>query len=356
MRIYTIDSSGQPIIDAKGKLGIVVEDQRLAELDEYIGQNCVNLTGKRYGARDAAEPVAFLRSQLAALEAKAYEKQYEPLKYEDWLGAVISSEAGEHATTVDHEVIDYTGQGQWVDPMSDDLPAADSASALVSKRIGHAGIFYQYSNQELRTAAAIGRPLVARKQEAAIRGYKRHANSVALYGDTQKNFPGLFVDAAVTATTRPSAAVWDAATAATILSDINSYIAKINEDTDGNSWPTYLALPPASIGLLAQQIGTSGTMTLMRWIQEQSLTTLQTGKPFKIVPGGKFLNTANAAGTGKRGVFFDPIDENMVLHIPMPVKFSAPQMVGLNTKVYAEWRLGGLNKRRPLTVRYMDTI
>lgn len=365
MRIQTIDSSHQPVVDCNGDLGIEVEDERLEELTEVLVDSSRTFTGKRFtgnlprlDAKDSTDPLVFLRSQIAYLEAKAYEKQYEDYdKFEKWLGACISGEAGEGAESVDYETMDATGRADWVAADSDDIPMVDIQSGVVSKRIAHGAIGYSYFNQELRVAAMTGKPLVPRKQAAAVRAYKQKANNVALQGDTAKNFPGLFKDSAVTAYTRPSGAVWDAASATTILGDINYAINKINSDTDGNTYVTYLALDPASLGLMMQPVGSGGPNTvLLEWIMQKNLTTLMTGKKFNVVPGGKFLSTAATAGGSKRAVFFDPIDDNMVFHIPMPIKFAPPEVRLLKTIIPAEFRIGGLNKRRVLTVGFMDGL
>jgi hypothetical protein len=358
MRIQVTDQNRRPIYE-DGIAGVELDDEmteRYHELSDFVKDNCRLLTGKRYGAKDATDPVAFLIGQLTYLEKKAYEVEYTQLRSEALLGPVITNEAGEDAVTVAYETVDYTGKGERHAPQANNMPLAGAASAITQKDVAPGWIGYKYTTRELRLASSKGIALPARKQEAAIRAARRHLDEVALVGETSSNFTGLYNNASVTATTRPSGAVWDAATPSTILSDINSYINLINADTDGMHLPSHLALPAGPMGMLMKPDPSFPNKTVLDFIKVSNMYTQLTGKPFNIVAGGERLATLGASGTTKRGVFFSPDPECILVHQPLPPRFSTPVQGILEVIVPMEYGYGGTDIRRIKTVRYMDTL
>lgn len=357
LRIQVIDQNRRPIVE-NGVTGVELDDElteRYHELGDFVKDNCRLLTGKRWGARDATDPVAFLQGQLTYLEKKAYETHYTKLRSEELLGPVTTSEAGEDAVTVAYETVDYTGQGEWHSPQANNMPLADSASARTETQVAPGWVGYRYTTRELRLAASKGIALPERKQKAALTAARRHMDTVALVGASEKNFSGLYNNGSVTATTRASGAVWDAATPLTILNDINTILNLMNADTDGMHIASHLALPAGPMGRLMQPDPAFPTKTVLDWIKTNNMYTQLTQRPFNIVAGGERLATAGGSSS-KRGVFFTPEDECMVLHQPLPPRFASPVAGILEVTVPCEYGLGGLNIRRIKTVRYMDGL
>lgn len=357
MRIQVIDQNRRPIYE-DGRPGVELDDEmteRYHELGDFIKDNCRVLTGKRWGAKDATDPVSFLQGNLTYLEKKAYEVEYAQLRSEALLGPVTTSEAGEEAVTVTYETVDFTGKGQRHAAQANDMPLADTASARTEAQVAPGWVGYEYTTRELRIAATKGIALPSRKQEAAIRAARRHLDDVALKGEAVSNFVGLFTNSNVTATTRASGAVWDAAVPLTMLNDINAVITLINADTDGMHLPSHLALPAASMGRLMIPDPSFPSRTALDFIKTNNMYTQLTGKPFNIVAGGEYLATAGGSSS-KRGVFFTPEDECMVLHQPLPPRFASPVQGILKVIVPMEYGYGGLNIRRIKTIRYMDGL
>lgn len=358
MRIQVTDQNRRPIYE-DGHAGVELDEEmteRYHELGDFVKDNCRLLTGKRYGAKDATDPVAFLVGQLTYVEKKAYEVEYTQLRSEALLGPVITSEAGEDAVTVAYETVDFTGIGERHAAQANNMPLAGAASAMTNKDVAPGWIGYKYTTRELRLASSKGIALPSRKQEAAIRAARRHLDTVALVGETSSNFAGLYNNASVTATTRPSGAVWDAATGPTILNDINNYINLINADTDGMHLPSHLALPAGPMGRLMVPDAAFPSKTTLDFIKVNNMYTQLTGKPFNIVAGGERLATLGASGTTKRGVFFSPDPECILVHQPLPPRFSTPVQGILEVIVPMEYGYGGCDIRRLKSVRYMDTI
>lgn len=347
MRTKVIDSE-------EGWIDVELDDQRIATFDHFLRSNpdiLGNGQWDKFGrsAKDATEALAFAVSQLSYVEQKTYERQYAPMKYQQLLGPVIDTSAGEWAETVEYEVTDQVGMGRRMNTQANDMPFADVASARVPMTVVPAGAGYYYTTQEIRASAYLKRPLNTRREEAAIKMFNRHMNKVALQGEAVSNFTGLFNATGVTAATRNSGAVWDAATADTISNDIAFAMTQVTVATKGidDQLPTKIALPIASYQLLLKPRFTTTGPSILKFLMDTypGLQIYQVDE----------LSTLGAGGT-KRAVFFNPIDENMVFHLPMPIRFMAPQLSLTKIIVPGEYRYAGFNPRRVLSMYYMDTI
>ncbi|MCY1383525.1 hypothetical protein D9M69_716620 [compost metagenome] len=71
--------------------------------------------------------------------------------------------------------------------------------------------------------------------------------------------------------------------------------------------------------------------------------------------GGLDLGTAGTGGTA-RMMLYEKTDENLVMHIPMPLKFHAPEQRGLEVLINGEYRYAGVEYRYPKTALYVDGI
>jgi len=346
MRIKAKDEAGRWI-------NAEVDDNRYASLDAFFRNHpdiLGNGAGGAYGrssARDAVEAQAFVVSQLAWNEPGVFERQYQPMMYETLLPGVISYAAGEWAQSIEYTLVDYVAMGRRMSPAANDMPFADVAYARISKPVAYGGEGYFYNQEELRIAAYLQRPLPTDKLNAANIGFRRHMNKVALQGETSSNFTGLFNNASVTAANRPSGAVWDAATADTIIADITAGLTAVQVATVTNDFPTHIALPVSSAALLLKPRSTASDTTVLEFIKR-----LYPGLTITAVTE---LVTLGAGGT-KRMAFWNPGNDNMKFHIPMPIKFLAPQMDVLRVVVPGEYKYGGLEIRRPATAYYMDGI
>jgi hypothetical protein len=338
--------------DTSRLVQVDVSDSRIAAFRYFLGRHPELLADgpmlpSGRSAFDAVEANNFAVSQLAFVEQKEYERWYAPMMFEELLGPTISYQAGEGATSVEYEVVDYVGIGRRISSMGGDIPYSDVGMVRVSMSVAQGGAGYQYNTEDLRNAAFSGRSLPTQKLKAAIMMWKRHMNLVALQGEAQSNFTGLFNNAGVTAANRPSGAVWDAASADTIISDITAGFSAVKVATKGMDTPTKIAMPIASYELLQKPRSTNSDTTILEFLKRT--------RPGLEIYAVDELSTLGAGST-KRVVFFNPTDENMVLHLPMPLRFLAPQLQDLNIKVPGEYKYGGLNVRRVVTAYYMDGV
>ena len=342
----------------RGNVTVKVPESRLRVFDRamQIHQVFPEDSGAPYGrplARDAVEAGAFTIGQLTYLEQKAIARWYDPMMYEEVLGACIDYSAGSWAKTVDYLSIDGVGVGEFVGPDPTYFPMVDVFYEKASIPVAQAVIGYQYTQEELRTSAYLKQPLTDSLQVQAVLGYKRHSNYVALLGDTRKGFTGLYNNTSATAANRKSGAVWDSATADTIVNDCVDMYGKYVAGTANNEKPSIFIVPISTHALMLQPRSTNSDTTIKEFLEEVlEIKIIQDIILDSVANDG----TAPGSGATKRCVMAAPKNDNAVFHVPMPITFLPPQFQGIRVLVPAEYKLGGFELRRIQTVRYMDGV
>lgn len=338
----------------------------------------------RYRAIDAAmrqimigddqDSLAFSVAQLAYTEAEVFERKYTPMQGEELVPQ--TSVAGPAATSVEYQIIEKAGQAADLSPSAQDVPMVDIGMARQPIAVSHGGIGYQYTQQDLRTAVMLKRPIDGLRMEAALEAYRREVSQIALFGKPAKGLYGLFnlPNSLVTPNTTNSVHfdavssddVVDTVSAA-LLAMINSDMAAAWAATNFNTIPNTMVLPPTAFTVCLNRYRNSASdKTLLDIIAANNLYTKQTGKALKIVPGYGLDDvnaaavgslTVNATGTtNSRMIYYNNDTQNMLMHVPMPLQFLAPQLRGVWVTVNGEYRYAGLILRRPKTVYYRDHV
>ena len=350
--------------DGNEEVEVKLRTSRLDELRRAFTAHPEVLAGGVAGAvsQDANEAVSFLVPQLAYTEAKMYMRQYIPMLFREVLP--VSSEAGEWATDVRYEKGDIVGQADFGSDMGDDMPFADVQYDQQSRSVGHIPMGYRYSFQELRETAYLRRPLNERRLAAASEMVERFLNVVAFKGHTKKGLTGLFNTADVPQAVAVTGA-WDnpATSPATILSDLNVGLNAVYAASNYNDFVTDVGVPPAAWTVLTSRARTDySDTTVIEFLKKNNICKATRGIDLNIypIPG---LETAGAATTGgavsgsnSRVVFFVKSPDRLVFHVPMALRYQAPQFKNLSVIVPGEARCGGLEVRYKKSMYYMDKV
>lgn len=336
-----------------------LDDDRVAAIDAALRpiapQIGIIASGRRT-ARDALEALSFLVGQLAYTEQQVYEKKYTPMQYEELLPLDFAPNEGQ--TSIRYEMIDQVGQGRDVSGAGDDTPMVDVGYSDKSFPIVLGSIGYQFTNEEMRQSAFLRRPLDVARLRVAMEAYRRTINQVALFGNSAKNLTGLYNNALVTAATRPSAQSWANSTAAAtpdkIIADLTFGLTTAWNASANTSVPTHIAVAPLAFAELLKPRSTNSDTSILNWFLQNNLAKQQRGIELKILPGYG-LDTAGGS-SATRAVFYAKDDDNLTMKIPMPLKFGAPQFIGIGVKVFGEYKYSGVEIRRPTTAYYMDAI
>lgn len=335
-------------------------DGRTVEVDEsrfqgfnVLSNDAARIVGDLQG-RDAGEAMAFLVGQLTYTEAKVYEKKYVPMQYEQLVP--ISTEAGEWAEAVRYEVEDFAGQGKRSTGRGTDINLVDVAFADVTMPIVSGDIGYDYTVDELRKAAYLRRGLPERKAQAAMEGYRRTMNQVALFGEVASGFTGLFNNANVPVGNAPVGAwITGPKTPAQILGDINTLIENVWSNTAYSDHVTDIVMAPTVYAYIARTpYSANSDKTILSYVKENNIAKTDRGVDINFTPGYG-LDTAGVGST-KRMIGYVKSVDRLVFHIPMPLRFLPPQMLGLSVQVPGEYKYSGVEWRYPRSAFYMDGL
>jgi hypothetical protein len=322
---------------------------------QALGLILPNLIGdSQFNVGDAAEPISFLVSQLAYTEQQTFERLYQPMQYEQLIP--ISFEAGEWADSIEYEIYDYVGRGKKTSGKGKDINLVDVAYGRKKMAVEYGNIGYDYTAEELRRTAYLRKPLSTTRLNAAIEGYRRHMNDVGLNGESSSNLTGLFNSALVPAGNAPVGA-WTTGpkTPAQILNDINSGIMNVWTNTAFNDHVTDVVMAPTAFQYVASTPRSDNSdKTILQYIKENNIAKVERNIDINFT-AGYGLDTAGAGGT-KRAMFYVKSPTRVIMHIPLPLRFLAPQPVGLSIEVPGEYKYSGVEFRYPKSAYYMDGL
>jgi len=171
---------------------------------------------------------------------------------------------------------------------------------------------------------------------------------------------GLINSSLVTATTAPADGAAGATTFASktndqVIRDINSALTGIAQGTNWLYYADTLLLPPAVLVGMAGRIIQYTQITLLEWIKQYNVLTVQTGRPLTLA-GVRGLETAGLGGIS-RMVAYRRDPQVLKMWIPMPHKFLPVWQRGpMIFDVPGIFRIGGVEIRLPAAMRYLDGV
>lgn len=308
---------------------------------------------------DAQSVLSFMQQQATYIEPQVYEVQYPEIQYPDLVP--VDTSGNEWAKSITFYSSDKVGQAQWFHHMATDMPFADVVRTKYEQGLEMAAIGYYYTMEELGVAMQIpNMNLTTERGDAARRAYEEFMERIAFFGDTTKNWTGLVNDGNVTfgnapATGTGSSPLWSTKTGDQMAADINLILTGIYTASNTVEMADTLLLPINNFTTLATTRVTNTTASALGWIQQYNTYTALTGQPLTI-RAVRGLDTAGAGGTA-RMVAYKNDPSILKLHLPMPHKFlGVMQVAPLRYDVPGIFRTGGIEIRRPGSVRYLDAI
>ena len=302
----------------------------------------------------------FVVNQTTAIESQVIRIQYPEVQYPD-LVPVDTATGNEWVKSITYYSADMVGRADWFHHTALDVPLAELSREKFERGMEMAAIGYRYTLEEVANAMNTpGLNLTADKAAACRRAYEEFVDNLALRGSVPKNMQGLINSSLVTATTAPADGAAGATTFASktnqqVIRDINSAMTGIATGTNWLYYADTILLPPAVLVGLAGRIIEYSSMTLLDWIKQYNVLTVQTGRPITLA-GVRGLETAGLGGIS-RMVAYRRDPEVLKMHIPMPHRFLPVWQRGpLVFDIPGIFRLGGVEIRLPAAMRYLDGI
>lgn len=311
------------------------------------------------GFHDAQSALTFMQQQASYIEPTVYEIQYPDIQYPDLVP--VDTSGNEWAKSKTFYSSDKVGQAQWFHHMANDMPFADIVRTKYEQGLEMAGIGYYYTLEELGVAMQIpNMNLTAERGDAARRAYEEFMDRIAFLGDVGKGWTGLINDATVTAGNAPATGsgtspLWANKTGDQMAIDINAVITGIYTTSNTVEMADTLLLPIDQFTRLANTRIGDTPINALGWVQQYNTYTAITNQELTI-RAVRGLENAGAGGTS-RMVAYKNDPAILKLHLPMPHKFlGVMQVTPLRYDVPGIFRTGGLEIRRPGSIRYLDGI
>jgi hypothetical protein len=207
---------------------------------------------------------------------------------------------------------------------------------------------------ELAQAAKLGRNLDSSLLDALNMKKNVDLQNQVYLGDTLQAVRGLVNQAGVTAAnvvTGVGGLLWTQKTDDEILRDINEILVANWAATGYTTMPRRLGLPPIKFAMLVSRKIANGSMSLAKYLSENSIAMNTNGVALEIVPMRELVG----AGVGATDRMISYTKRKDYLRIPLSSVQSTPmQYKDLYQRVVYYCRVGVIELVKPETLRYAD--
>lgn len=208
---------------------------------------------------------------------------------------------------------------------------------------------------ELAKAAKLGRNLDGTLLDALNMKKNVDTQNMVYLGDAANGVKGLVNQTSVTAVVVANGAsaspLWTSKTDDEILQDLNTQLTAAWAATGYKIMPSRVGLPPAKFAYLISRKIANGSMSIAKFLSENSIAMSQNGRPLELVPMRELIGAGTAGAD--RMMFYTKDRKN--LRFPMsPTASTAVQYRDLFQRTIYYLRMGVVELLRPETVRYAD--
>lgn len=308
---------------------------------------------------DTQQALSFLVQQASYIEPQVYRIKYPDIQYPSLIP--VDTSANEWAKSVTFFSMDRVGAADWFAPGATDMRVADVNRAMFEQGIEMAGIGYRYNLAELGASMLTpGTNLSIERAASARRAAEEFTDKVAFSGNHLKGWSGLLnntsvtrVDAAPVGT--GSSRYWDDKDGDQMVADVNDALTGVYTGSLTVEMADTVLLPIAALAKMSNTRMSNTFDNALTYLKQNNIYTQMTGAPLT-VRGVIGLDTAGNAGTGRMICYRkDPMVIKM--HIPMTHRFLPVWQTGpITFDIPGIFRLGGIEIRRPGSVRYVDYV
>jgi hypothetical protein len=293
---------------------------------------------------DMQAALGFVTHQRTHIETEVLKKPYPAIRYAEMIP--VDTSANPFALSVTHFAQDSVGKAKFMNGKGDDVPLVNIKGSKFEQTVNMAGVGYSFSLEEIGAAQQLGTNLSSDGAEAARMAYEQFVDEVAFVGDAALGIEGLYNMTGITSSA--AGATFAASTPDAILAIINNALTGIFTSTQGIELADTIVLPLAEFSRIATvRLADGSDTTILDFIRRANIYTVQTGQPLNIFADRRLTN---------RMVVYRRDPQVLKMHMPMPLRFIAPQAVNLEVKVLGMFRFAPVNIRRPGAVRYVTGI
>lgn len=303
-----------------------------------------------------AQAVGFLTNNLMAIQAQIEEILYTGFRLNDLFPIITNIPAG--ARTYSYRVMDKAGMGKFIDYTGGNAGNAGVSMRNVPYSLEYGGIVPMWTLEDLRQAAFAGMPLDSEIIGAATDGCMNHIEMVGLIGDTNFGLTGLTNQSTIPIVN--SAKTFANMTDLEMVAWVQTYVSKLIEDTKeifprqiGTGLTIYLPVQQYNV-ITTKPLGTNVDKTVWEFVRTMNPWTYRTGQPLNLRSVAEF-STAGSGGVA-RALF--GYNNERVMEMAMPISPRVIRTLDLGYTIQApmEYKISGLNVKRPTAMLYVDAI
>ncbi|WP_419687261.1 DUF2184 domain-containing protein [Burkholderia theae] len=207
---------------------------------------------------------------------------------------------------------------------------------------------------ELESAQKLGRPVDQQKYEGLQLKHNMDVDEQVYIGDSVLGVTGLVNNTAVANVSNAQTGGWATATPDQMLNDLN--------EMENSAWaasgyavcPGRVLVDPLNFSrLVSRKVSDAGNISVLRFLQENSLSNQLNGRPLEILPS-KWLTGRGASGTNRMMAYTK--DKNRVRFPLVPLQRTPLEYRDLRQLVTYFGRLGVVEVVYPETLAYRDGI
>jgi hypothetical protein len=173
---------------------------------------------------------------------------------------------------------------------------------------------------ELASAQKLGRPIDQQKYEMMQLKYQMDVDQMVYVGDSAISVYGLLNNSRLTNTGNATNGSWATATPTQILADVDNLLYSVWKSTGFAIIPDRLLVDPASYGVLVSTlVSTAGNISVLKFLQLNSLANANAGKELTIQPCKWLLgtNNSNTLGVAATNSMFAYVKDPMRVRMPL---------------------------------------
>ncbi len=303
-----------------------------------------------------AQAVGFVTNNLQAIQAEIEEILYLDFRLDDFFPIVTNIPEG--ARTYSYRVVDHAGQGRFIETDGKSAPAAQTSLKNIAYNLEYGGIVPQWTMEDLRRAQFGGIALDTETIRAGTEGAMDHIEQVGISGSVDEGFLGLTNHSQITTTTTGTTIANMSADEITtfIQGQVTNIITQTNE-IFGRVIKKGLTLyvPIAQYDRIVNtRLSDNADKTVWEYVRMNNTWTNYTGNPIEI----KAVAEMDQAGASDADRMLVGFNNDRVMEMAMPIMPRVITTINQGYVVQApiEYKISGLNVKRPTAMRYVDGI
>lgn len=320
-------------------------------------------------AETNAQAVGFMYDNLDAISAQVDEILYTEFRLNEYIP--MHTNVPEGVRMYSYVVSDRAARGAFIDQQGSMPTNARVGLRHLGYPLHYAGIMPEWNIEDVRYAMTAGVALDTEIIRAATEGCMDHIEIVGLKGDDVRGLHGLTTlpttgEGAVTKVTRTAGdKLISAMNGEEITKMISAEVVKFITETKEvfgrrvkSPLCVYLPIVQAALVTEAQMTSIHTDHTAWSYVANNNAWTRYTGKPLQL----KWLEELDGAGTDASNNACDrmiiAINDRMVMEMAMPFgpRPLTVQHVDYRVQAPMEYKISGLNVKRPAGIRYIDRI